>query len=90
MKQTLPEILLHQLRARIALTALLLLLVLSASRTASAQAATWTANDAYQAYSGYTSPDPTHPAYFFLGPNEYSWSDPNGNGTGERPSGLEQ
>jgi hypothetical protein len=80
MKQTLPEILERRFRAWIALTALLLLFVLTASRTASAQAATWTANDAYQAYTGYTSPDPTHPAYFFLGPNENSWSDPNGNG----------
>jgi len=80
MKETLPEILERLLRARIVLTALLLLLVLSASRTASAQAATWTTDDAYRAYTGYTSPDPTHPAYFFLGPNEYSWSDPNGNG----------
>ena len=78
--KTLPEIFERSRRARFALIALLLLFALSVSRTASAQAPTWTANNAYEAYTGYTSPDPMHPSYFFLGPNTYSWSDPNGNG----------
>jgi hypothetical protein len=75
MKQKLPEILEHPHCARIALTALLLLLALSASCTASAQPPTWTANNAYQAYAAYTSHE-----YFFLGPDTSNWSDPNGNG----------
>jgi hypothetical protein len=76
MKQTLPEIVPGPNRARIARIAFLLLFTLGASWTASAQAPTWTANDAYQAYTSYTSPE-----YFFDGPNTYTkWSDPNGNG----------
>lgn len=82
MKRTFSEKV-QSCRARITLAALLSLLAVSASHTASAQvtaqAPTWTANDAYLAYAAYTSPDPASPKYFFLGPNPFtSWTNPFG------------
>jgi hypothetical protein len=76
MKQKFPHMRQEESRVPMALTALALLFALSASRAASAQAATWTTDDALHAYDAYAS----QTYFFYNGRDAHHWSDPQGNG----------